>query len=120
VNNLISSIIVKFALAALHSVAHAIWEGIWSSVFDSIKSAEQQWQSSGHGKVKKDWVLDQIMTYIDKMKKFNGIQKWAIKIFMGKAIDAIVEELNKSIGQDWVKSADMIKVLLEKKIPFLS
>jgi len=119
-NNLIASIIVKFALAALRSVTHAIWEGIWSTVFDSIKSAEQQWQSSGHGKVKKDWVLDQIMTYIDKLKKFNGIQKWAIKIFIGRAIDTIVEELNNSIGNDWVKSADMIKVLLEKKIPFLA
>ena len=46
--------------------------------------------------------LNSAMAFIEKHKKLNRLQKWAVKKLLGNVVDKIIEDLNKNKGKKWV------------------
>lgn len=113
------SIASRIALDFLKQLAQEVWETFWSVVFRAIEDAEKAWISSGKGKLKKEWAIEQIMRWVEKNTKANGIVRWAIRKFLDRVIDAIIDELNKNVGNHWRESVQKVKDLLGDKIPFI-
>lgn len=113
------SLAAKIALDFLKQLAQATWDSFWSVVFQAIEEAERAWISSGKGKLKKEWAIDQIMRWVERNLKANVFVKWAIRKMLDRVIDAIIDELNSQAGTHWRESIRKIKDLLAHKIPFI-
>ncbi|WP_408956486.1 hypothetical protein [Natroniella sp. ANB-PHB2] len=92
-------------------VAETLWDNIWEEIFEAIIKAEEKWQESGQGKVKKEWVMEQVMDYIQEEVELNWIKRRMVEFFLSQVIDALIETFNELVGEDWI---DQVKELEEE------
>lgn len=119
--NVIVAIASRIALDLLKAMTQAVWDAFWVVVYDGVEQAEKEWNESGKGEIRKEMVLRRVMAWLDRNQKLNGIQKWAIKRFLGVVIDRIVDSLNAELGNDWGdKVTDLKNYLASKTGGFIS
>ena len=85
-----------------------LWDNLWEEIFAAVIAAEEKWEESGQGKVKKEWAMKQIMDYIENETDLNWIKRRIIEFFLSRVIDSLVETFNDLMGDDWL---DQVKEL---------
>lgn len=118
IKNWIISVATAIAMRLLETIPQALWDGFWAVIIESVKQAEEKY-GRGLGEQKREQVIGQALEYVMKIRKLNAIQRWALKLFLGRVIDSIIAELNKMAGHNWVNVVDQIKDRLAAKIPFV-
>lgn len=118
-------VLLAFLLAIVSRVANELWDQVWARVFDAIAHAEAKWVAEGSGKVKRDWVVAQIMAFIDEKLKDAGkplvwIDKWITSLAVGAIVDGIIGALNDTLGKDWRKKAEELEQTLNEKLSFIN
>ena len=109
-------IVTGIAMRALKSILNSMWKAFWQTILEGIKEAENNWSSSF---IKKDYVVDSAMAFIEKHKKLNRLQKWAVKKLLGNIVDKIIEDLNKNKGKRWVTVVQDLERELNNKLKII-
>ena len=109
-------IVTGIAMRALKSILNSMWKAFWQTILEGIKEAENNWSSSF---IKKDYVVDSAMAFIEKHKKLNRLQKWAVKKLLGNIVDKIIEDLNKNKGKKWVTVVQDLERELNNKLKII-
>lgn len=119
--NVFATILLPFLAATakslLLSLAQNVWDGLWDLVFDSIKEIEIQIKNRDIQADKKKIILDRVESYLSQNKKLSKVQRWAVIVFMGRVIDAMIKDLNENHGQNWIDKAVDLKKKFADKIP---
>lgn len=119
--NVIATIIMPFLVASakslLLSLAQNVWDSLWDLVFDSIAEIEKTVKNDGFQNDKRKIILDRVEVFLSKQKKISKVQKWAVRVFIGKVIDKMIEDLNSKHGTDWIKYVKDLKQYWADKIP---
>lgn len=102
----------------LVKIANELWDGLWEEIFLAVVQAEKKWTEQGMGEAKKAEALAFVMAYIDK-QKLNILQKMLVKMFVSKAIDAIVAGVNEQLGRNWVERVKTLEQTLAEKLPVI-
>jgi len=106
-------IVTMLAMNVLKGVLNVAWESFWLTIFEAIQEAEKNISGS---LIKKDEVIKKVMEFIAKYKKLSLVQTWAVKLFIGKVVDAAIEELNNDHGKKWVDTVKDIEQKINQKI----
>jgi hypothetical protein len=118
-------LITSIAMRALKSILNSTWKAFWQTILEGIKEAENKmiypvpcrsWSSSF---IKKDYVVNSAMAFIEKHKKLNRLQKWAVKKLLGNVVDKIIEDLNKNKGKRWVTVVQDLERELNNKLKII-
>ena len=109
-------IVTGIAMRALKSILNSMWKAFWQTILEGIKEAEKNWFSSF---IKKDYVVNSAMAFIEKHKKLNRLQKWAVKKLLGNIVDKIIEDLNKNKGKKWVTVVQDLERELNSKLKII-
>jgi hypothetical protein len=109
-------LITSIAMGALKSILNSTWKAFWQTILEGIKEAENNWSSSF---IKKDYVVNSAMAFIEKHKKLNRLQKWAVKKLLGNVVDKIIEDLNKNKGKRWVAVVQDLERELNSKLKII-
>lgn len=109
-------LVTGIAMRALKSVLNGMWKAFWQTILDAIAEAEKTWND---GFVKKEYVISSIMNFIEKHKKLNRLQKWAVKKLLGNIVDKIIEDLNKNRGKKWVTVVQDLERELNSKLKII-
>ena len=109
-------IVTGIAMRALKSILNSMWKAFWQTILEGIKEAEKNWSSSF---IKKDYVVSSAMAFIEKHKKLNRLQKWAVKKLLGNIVDKIIEDLNKNKGKKWVTVVQDLERELNRKLKII-
>ncbi|MCK8816891.1 hypothetical protein MWH28_05825 [Natroniella sulfidigena] len=94
-----------------NNTAEKLWDGLWEEIFAAIIAAEEKWEESGQGKVKKEWVMEQVMNYAKEELELNWIKRRIVEFFISRVIDSLIETFNELVGEDWI---DQVKELEEE------
>ena len=109
-------LITSIATGALKSVLNGMWKAFWQTILDAIAEAENTWKD---GFVKKEYVISSIMNFVEKHKRLNGVQRWAVKRLVGNIVDKIIEDLNKNKGKKWVAVVQDLERELNSKLKII-
>ena len=109
-------LITSIAMRALKSVLNGMWKAFWQTILDAIAEAEKYWNA---GFIKKAYVVSSMMTFVEKHKKLNRLQKWAVKKLLGNVVDKIIEDLNKNKGKRWVAVVQDLERELNNKLKII-
>jgi hypothetical protein len=119
--NVFATMVMPFIIATakslLLSLAQNVWDGLWDLVFDSIKEIEIQIKNRDVQADKKKIILDRVEVFLTSQKKLSKVQRWAVMVFMGRVIDAMIKDLNENHGQNWIDKAVDLKKKFADKIP---
>lgn len=107
------SFLSGLALKLLEGLSVAAWDAFWRTVCDAVRDAERKWNG---GTVKKKWVIDHVMQWLEGRERLGFLRRWAVRVFLNRVIDEIVDELNDRVGHDWGTCVADLKALLEGKI----
>ena len=75
---------------------NGMWKAFWQTILDAIAEAEKNWND---GFIKKEYVISSIMNFVEKHKRLNGVQRWAVKNYLGMLLTKSLKDLNKNKGQ---------------------
>ena len=108
----------------LTKIAQNLWESVWTEIAAAVAQAERQWREAGQGKVKRDWVVSEILTFVEREAKAKGValnwfQRLVVRLFVGAVADALVQYINEAMGHDWVQRIDELEDELAGKLPFV-
>lgn len=109
-------IVTGIAMRALKSILNSMWKAFWQTILDGIAEAEKNWNS---GFIKKAYVISSIMIFVEKHKRLNGVQRWAVKKLLGNVVDKIIEDLNKNKGKKWVTVVQDLERELNNKLKII-
>jgi len=112
------TLLTTVTIAVLKNAAQFAWDVLWQIVTEAMLEAEKKWVESGNGEIKKEWVLEEAMEYIDKNVKLNFLTRWVVKTFVSKTIDTIVQKLNDQfVNHKWVDAINDLKSYVLKFFP---
>jgi len=109
-------LVTGIAMRALKSVLNGMWKAFWQIILDAIAEAEKTWKD---GFIKKAYVISSIMNFVEKHKRLNGVQRWAVKRLVGNVVDKIIEDLNKNKGKKWVTVVQDLERELNSKLKII-
>jgi hypothetical protein len=109
-------LITSIAMGALKSVLNGMWKAFWQTILDAIAEAEKYWNA---GFIKKAYVISSIISFVEKHKRLNGVQRWAVKRLVGNIVDKIIEDLNKNKGKKWVTVVQDLESELNNKLKII-
>ena len=115
----LSPILMGVAQKLISSLAQNVWDSFWDMVMESIKQAEQVFKDNGRAEVKKQWVIDRATAFLKLNSKTSRFQMWAVKVFLGKVIDNMIDEMNKNEGKCWSKYILDLKKYWADRIPYI-
>lgn len=99
----------------IEKIAQGIWDEIWEKIIEAVCAAEAKWIETGRGEAKKADVVATVMAFIEKKKKLSWLEGYFVRLFVSKAVDAIIAQINESAGKDWgAKVAEMEKQLADR------
>jgi len=112
-------IYIKSALMkTARQAANLIWIDLWELIFSAIAEAEKQFQQDS-GKLRKEWVMDQVVHFLGERAKLNFIQNFLVQVVISRTIDAIIAQINAEFGHDWVAKAKEVERQLADKLPII-
>jgi hypothetical protein len=102
------------AVAAwLKKILNVGWEAVWAEVFKEIFNAEEKFQA-GEGKLKKDFVLETVVAWIEAQTSLPIYVKVMLKLVIGFFVDGWVTWLNDWLGtHEWLPIAEEAKATFE-------
>lgn len=109
-------LVTGIAMRALKSVLNGMWKAFWQTILEGIAEAEKTWKD---GFIKKEYVVSSVIAFIEKHKKLNRLQKWAVKRLLGNVVDKIIEDLNKNKGKKWVTVVQDLERELNNKLKII-
>jgi hypothetical protein len=113
-------LLIGLGLKFLQALAQSVWDGLWAEVSDAITNAENQWKSGNYGAVKKAWVLNKAVQYLDSRNLIKWYNRRMITLFLDRAIERAVDEINAKLGKNWADHVEDAKRILAAKIPFVN
>ncbi len=114
-----TDVLAQIGWRLLKTSAQSLWDGFWSTLFWAIEKAEDLWEESGRGDNKKEWVVDAVMDFAKQKWNLNFITRRGLRVFVGRVVDAALDELNKTVGKDWKSKVGDVQSKLADKIPFV-
>lgn len=109
------SLAVSVGMRLLKSLSTALWNSFWDAIFEGVQWAEKRWIETGRGSTRKEYVVTEIMDFLNRRGLIKWGSGWLIRIFVEKIVDEILDELNKGLGHDWVKKVTEVKLWFEAK-----
>lgn len=103
----------------LVNLVQNLWDGLWEEIFIAVAKAESRWDEGGRGEKKKEWVMSEVLSYLDEQANLNFIQRQVARLFVSRVVDAVIETLNESLGKDWVERIRELEGTLADRIPFI-
>ena len=88
------SLMVGFLKSFLERVAQNLWDAVWAELIQAAAEAEQKWKESGQGEVKREWVIEKILEYINSQTKLSWLYKKLISMALGMIVDSMVKAFN--------------------------
>ena len=117
--SLLLPIVRRFIVRLGKEAGQNLWDAMWEELFLAIEEAQRSWESSGHGKQKRSWVIEEVVSYLDRRARLNWWQRKIFRIFLGQVIDAIIKTTSDQLGPNWVSRAENLKVSLAGKLSFI-
>ncbi len=119
------NLLVAFLIGLLSRIANELWDATFAKLFEAIEQAEAKWNAEGQGKVKRDWVVAQVMAFIDERLKAAGkplawLDRWMVSLAVGAVADAVVASLNDTLGKGWRQKAEELERQWAEKLPIIS
>jgi hypothetical protein len=112
---------VAFLQGVLKRVANATWQDLWEKIFEGVAVAEKKWEKeSGKGSVKRQEVIDSVISWISEQRGLNFIERWIVGMLVGNVVDALIDEINKQLGKEWIKTATEVERRLADYIPIIT
>lgn len=107
-------ILVAFLITLVSKVANELWDQTWKKLLEAIDQAEAKWAAEGQGQVKRDWVVAQVMSFVDEKLKAAGkplawLDKWLVSLAVGAVADGILAALNETLGKNWRQKAEELE-----------
>ena len=110
--------LAAFVAAFLQRLVKGLWEELWQEIFKAVVEAEKQWGEKT-GPQKREQVINQILAYIDERAKLTWLQKMIVRMFVAQLVDALVAQVNETLGHDWLAKAQEVKAKLEAALPIV-
>jgi hypothetical protein len=104
----------------LEKIAQGLWDEIWEQIIVAIQAAEAKWVEAGRGEAKKADVVATVMAFIESRRKLSWLEEWFVRMFVGKAVDAIIAQINEAAGKDWGQKVAELEQQLADKLPVVS
>lgn len=111
--------LVALAERILTRIANELWQETWRQIIAAVKAAEEMWEESGRGAAKREWVIEQVMGFIESRAKLNWLQKVLVRMFIGEVVDAIIRTVNEELGHDWAKKVAQLERELAARLPVI-
>jgi hypothetical protein len=115
--NIIVSIASKIALDFLKQLAQSVWDALWGKVIEGIQDAEKKYSD---GTIKKEWVIQVAMDFIESHYKMTAFRRWAVKKLLNRVIDSVIGDLNGGLGKNWIAKIEDLKKYLGGRIPLIN
>lgn len=120
--NLVLAFLASIVQGILVRIANETWDALWGQVFTSVADAEQKWAESGSGKLKREWVVNQVEAFVDAAaqkagRPINFLERWAVRLFAGAVADALVDYVNDALGKGWADKAKELEKDLAGRLP---
>jgi hypothetical protein len=103
----------------LEKLAQGLWDEIWEQIIAAVAVAEAKWEENGRGAAKKADVMATVMAFIEDKKKLGLIDGFLVRLFVSKAIDAIIAQINETAGKDWGQKVADLEQQLADKLPVI-
>ena len=103
----------------LEKLAQGLWDEIWEQIIAAVVTAENKWAEAGPGEAKKADVIKVVMEFIESKKKLGLFDGWIVRLFVSKAVDAIVAQINETAGKDWGKKVAEYERQLAEWLPVI-
>src|SRR5690625_2248364 len=117
--DVVLAFLLGFVQRLLANVAQGLWDEVWEQIVTGVARAEQKWTESGQGAAKKTWVVDTVMEFVLARAELNWLQRQIVKLFVGRAVDAVVQTVNDELGKDWADRVKEFERELAAKVPFI-
>lgn len=116
--SLVVAVLLGFLQSVIKRTANLLWADIWDKLFEAIAEAEARFKNDG-GQLKKQWVMETVEAWIKERMELNWIQNLLLKMLLGRVIDAIIAELNETMGDDWIEKAREVERQLAGWMPII-
>ncbi len=116
---MIRDILAQIGWRLLKWASQSLWDSFWSTFVWAIDKAEAVWEDKGRGEAKKEWVVDTVMDFAKQQISLNFFTRRALRVFVSRAVDAALKNLNEEIGKDWREHVEDLESYLADKIPFI-
>lgn len=100
----------------LNGLSNNLWDKFWEYIFEEVEEVEEKWDD---GQTKKDMVMAKVMNKVCDEGRLGAIKKFIVELFLGIAIDTVVNIINEQIGDDWSEFIENKKDKLADKIKFI-
>lgn len=116
---LVIGLAFSYLKRSFERMAEDIWDDLWEFVFQQVAKVEAELSMPEAGAKRKVAVLDTVTAWVEDRFSINFIQRIVLRYLVSKVIDALVDELNETMGHDWLATAQEAKEKLEERWPFL-
>jgi len=111
--------IIAIAKGVLESLAQAVWDSLRTTLIEAVAEVEKKFKNGDYSEKKKDEVIKAVLDYIQKHKKLSKIQVWALRSFIGRVIDKMLDDLNNNYGHSWSKYVGDLFSYWAKRLPLI-
>lgn len=109
----------QIMIGFFRQLAQVVWNDFWLLVDEAVRDAEKQWRDRGKGLIKEDWVVEKAISFIEKKKKLNWIQRRSVERVLRYVIRKLIDQLNKENSKNWSLYVTSLKDYLAKLIPVI-
>lgn len=117
--NVVLALTGMFLMRLLGRVAEKLFEKLMEKVFELVGWAEKKWRESEQGALRRDEVVKLATQWLTERVDMNWIQRWMARIFVGQAVDLIIDELNNAdeeLGHNWIEGLEQFEEDLRKRL----
>lgn len=108
--------VARAAMGVLKSVLNAAYKAFWRDLFAAVVQAEKTIKT---GSLKREVVVIHILDFIMQKRELKGFKLRATRILVGKIVDQVIGELNKS-GKNWVEIVSNLEEKLNLKLEIIN
>lgn len=112
------AVLLGFVQGIVKRTANLMWADIWEKLFAAIAEAEARFLGDG-GQLKKQWVMETVEGWLKEKVQLNFIQDLLFKMLLSRVVDAIIAELNATMGHDWILKAQEVERQFAGWIPLI-
>jgi len=105
--------------SVLTRVANEVWDGLWEQIIIAVNEAEAKWEADGRGAAKKAEVVAAVMTFVKAKAELSWLQNMLLNLFVSKAVDAIVTEMNEAAGKGWGAKVAELEQKFANQLPVI-
>lgn len=112
-------VIAGIVQSILQSLAQAAYDSFRSTLIEAVAEAEKKFRDGDYSEKKKEEVIKSVLDYIQRHKKLSGVQIWALRTFISRVIDKMIDDLNKNYGHSWSEYVSDFLNYWAKRLPLI-